>query len=101
MGDRHQSMQAIKSRMAPNPARCKIGFEIQTMRLSTSLEDEALHRQICPCEVPGSKECALQTGRVSVSGADAVSAEMCYSPCQEQPVGCSAGPAFPGLLGNT
>ena len=35
-----------------------------------SLGDEMLHRQLCPCEVPGSKECALQTGRVSVSGAD-------------------------------
>ena len=37
-----------------------------------SLDDESLHQQICPCEVPGSKECALQTGRLSVSGADEI-----------------------------
>ena len=37
-----------------------------------SLDDESLHQQICPCEVPGSKECALQTGRISVSGADEI-----------------------------
>ena len=40
-----------------------------------SLDDESLHQQICPCEVPGSKDCALQTARVSVSGADEIGTE--------------------------
>ena len=55
----------------------KFAYWKGTSRLvyDASLDDETLHHQICPCEEPGSKECALQTGRVSVSGADGNGAE--------------------------
>ena len=40
-----------------------------------SIDDEALHTHICSCGSPKSAECALNTGRIAVSGADATDTE--------------------------